>query len=155
VRLVDTNVIVRYVLGDARDPKTALAIDFIERQCSAERPGLVTSVVLVELVWVLGSRYRLKKREIVAAIDALVQNANLQLDSEDELLAALDAYREYAVDFADCLIAARQCPGHIRGHFRPKGGPSIPIPTIANRLLIHARNDFPRSLCPDVWTDRR
>lgn len=107
MRLVDTNVIVRYVLGDARAPKTALAIDFIERQCSAERPGLVTSVVLAELVWVLGSRYRLKKREIVAAIDALVQNANLQLDSEDELLAALDAYREYAVDFADCLIAAR------------------------------------------------
>jgi predicted nucleic-acid-binding protein len=54
---VDTNVLVRYIVGD--DPKQSkLAITFLEKTCSKENPGFVNLIVLCELVWVLRGAYK-------------------------------------------------------------------------------------------------
>ena len=54
---LDTNVLARYIMQD--DPaQSEAASELIESRCSADEPGLVSSVVLCELVWVLGRGYR-------------------------------------------------------------------------------------------------
>jgi predicted nucleic-acid-binding protein len=49
---LDTNVLVRYIVRDD-EPQAAMATALIETECTTETPGLVTLVVLCELVWVL------------------------------------------------------------------------------------------------------
>jgi predicted nucleic-acid-binding protein len=104
---VDTNVLVRYVVPDDDPLQTAAARSLIDEDCSPEAPALILPVVLAEFVWVLRSSYRLTKREIVPALEAMARNPNLAFDTEAEFLAALDAFRSRSIDFADCLIAAR------------------------------------------------
>lgn len=105
--VVDTNILIRYIVADERDPQTGIATDFVEKTCSASDPAIVTQVVLAELAWTLDTRYRFPKADILAAVDALLQSPNILFDGEEEVLAALQACRDSRAGLADCLIAAR------------------------------------------------
>jgi predicted nucleic-acid-binding protein len=104
---IDTNVLARYIVADDDAAQSAAARFLIDEVCSAEMPALVLSIVLAEFVWVLRSSYRFTKKEIVSALEAIALNPNIAFDSKTEFLAALDAFRNRSIDFADCLIAAR------------------------------------------------
>ncbi|RMG92649.1 MAG: PIN domain-containing protein, partial [Candidatus Dadabacteria bacterium] len=53
---IDTNVLVRYLVQD--DPEQSRrAAALIEEGCTPENPGVVSIVVLCELVWVLQRAY--------------------------------------------------------------------------------------------------
>lgn len=105
--VVDTNVVLRYVVADERDPQTHIATHFLEETCSASGPAVLTPVVLAELVWTLDTRYGFSKADMLATIDTLLQNPNFAFDAEEEVLSALEAYRSSRAGLADCLIAAR------------------------------------------------
>ncbi len=101
---IDTNILVRYLIGD--DPAQFRAASrLIENDCSVQEPGFVNQVVLVELVWVLESAYKLARPEIVRALGGLLLTSQLSIEHPDDARAALDEY-ENGADFADSLIAA-------------------------------------------------
>ncbi len=57
---IDTNVLVRYIVQD--DPaQSALATTFIEKNCTAKKPGFINLIVLCELTWVLKRAYRAER----------------------------------------------------------------------------------------------
>jgi predicted nucleic-acid-binding protein len=104
VKGIDTNILVRYLVRD--DPvQFRAASRLIENDCSLQEPGFVNQVVLVEIVWVLESGYRLARPEIVRALRALLLTSQLSIEHPDDARAALDEYEDGA-DFADSLIAA-------------------------------------------------
>jgi predicted nucleic-acid-binding protein len=104
VKGIDTNILVRYLIGD--DPAQFRAASrLIENDCSVQEPGFVNQVVLVELVWVLESAYKLARPEIVRALGGLLLTSQLSIEHPDDARAALDEY-ENGADFADSLIAA-------------------------------------------------
>jgi predicted nucleic-acid-binding protein len=107
LKAIDTNVLVRYVVTGDDLAQSAAARRLIEDECSPANPALASPVVLAEFVWVLRSRYKFAKTDIVSALDALAKNPNVVFDTEIEFLTALEAYRGRRIDFADCLIAAR------------------------------------------------
>ena len=49
---LDTNVLVRYIVRDD-DEQAEAATRLIESKCTADNPGLVSSIVMCELAWVL------------------------------------------------------------------------------------------------------
>ena len=49
---LDTNVLVRYLTQDDA-AQSALANQVIEEQLTPRNPGFISSIVLVEVVWVL------------------------------------------------------------------------------------------------------
>jgi predicted nucleic-acid-binding protein len=101
---LDTNVIVRYLAQD--DPlQSQKATDVIERQLTAERPGFVSIVTMVETVWVLDSAYDLAATEIAAAIERMLQNEVLLIEHEQEVFTAMLDLKEGRGSFADALIA--------------------------------------------------
>ena len=68
---LDTNVLVRYLAQD--DPIQSLkATEIFEQRLTAEDPGFVSVVAMVETVWVLDRAYGLAKHEISAAIERLL-----------------------------------------------------------------------------------
>lgn len=104
---IDTNVLVRYLTQD--DAKqAALATRFIETDLSPRQQGFISTVVLVELCWVLQSLYSVSATELLDMTDDLLISRNLQIEHRDAVQAALQTLRAHpavAVGLSDALIA--------------------------------------------------
>jgi predicted nucleic-acid-binding protein len=108
MRAVDTNLLVRLLVrDDAR--QVASAESFIERG------AWVSHIVLVETVWVLDAVYGRTHAQLVNALNLLLSHAQLTVQDEDVVAAALAHYRNHpALGFSDCLVleVARKA-GHL------------------------------------------
>ena len=106
---IDTNVLLRYLLGDElRQYK--LAYETITNH----QPALITDVVLVEAIWTLsGKRYGLDKAGISNLIRALITDQLFVFENLQVVWSALRDYEEAKVirgkslDFSDALIARK------------------------------------------------
>ncbi len=103
---IDTNVLIRYLTRD-NQPLYENARRLIDREVAKGKPVLVSLLVLLQTEWVLRSRYEMAKAEIIAAFSALLDTADLAFEDEPSLETAIYTWKESAVDFADCLIDAR------------------------------------------------
>jgi len=100
---IDTNLLLRLIVGD--DPKQAVtARDCLRDRCSADEPGYVCHIVLVEMVWTLAKAYGFSRERIAAAIEQILETAQLDIESSNDVAAAVREYRSGAADFADCLL---------------------------------------------------
>ena len=62
---------------------------------------------MVETVWVLERGYGLTPREIVAAVERMLQTDVLVVENEQEVFTAMIALKDGQGSFADAVIAAR------------------------------------------------
>jgi predicted nucleic-acid-binding protein len=100
---IDTNLLLRLIVGD--EPKQAItAREFLSERCSADEPGYVCHIVLVELVWTLARAYGYPRERIAAAIEQILETAQLDVESSSDVAAAVKDYRRGGADFADCLL---------------------------------------------------
>lgn len=102
---LDTNVLVRYLMGD-EPGQFARAADLIERRIHRGNPGFVSVVAVVEVVWVLERAYRISDHGIATAIERLLQSEAIVVESEQEVFTAMIALKEGFGSFADALIVA-------------------------------------------------
>ncbi len=100
---LDTNILVRYIAQD--DPKQSpKAVRFVE-SLTAEAPGYVSIVAVIELVWVLGSCYAQTKEEIGEILGTLLRTKEIVVANADTVWKAVRMFKEAkTTDFADCLI---------------------------------------------------
>jgi predicted nucleic-acid-binding protein len=98
MRAVDTNVLVRLITRD--DSRQAAAADSF-----VEKGAWVSVLALAEALWVLGSVYQLKPKELAQAIEMLLNHRNLALQYPETVAVALDLFRATpALGFSDCLM---------------------------------------------------
>jgi len=103
---LDTNILVRYVVrDDAR--QTASATRLIESRCRTTDPGIVTLVVLCELVWVLDRGYGYARAEIAGVLRRILAASDLQVEHSELVWQALNYYEQEKADFADYVIGLR------------------------------------------------
>jgi predicted nucleic-acid-binding protein len=101
---LDTNVLVRYFVKD--DPEqTRLAVKLIH-ELSADEPGWVGLVTLLELVWALTRIYRVQRAQVVQIIDTLLASQDIVVEQRETVREVLIVFRTRNTDFADCLIAS-------------------------------------------------
>ncbi|MCC6212760.1 MAG: PIN domain-containing protein [Burkholderiales bacterium] len=108
MRAVDTNLLVRLIARDDA-AQAAAAEAFVA-------PGAwVPQIALVEAIWVLGSIYGMKPRQIAAAVEMLLSHRDLTLQDADAVTAALGHFRKRpALGFSDCLVLeASRKAGHL------------------------------------------
>jgi predicted nucleic-acid-binding protein len=98
---LDTNVLVRYLMQD--DPRQSARVNRLIESLTADEPGYVPLVSLIEMVWVLTGSYGLSRVQLAAALDALLRSKELVVDRADLVKQALSRYGSGA-DFADVLI---------------------------------------------------
>ncbi len=99
---LDTNVLVRYIMQD--DPGQSPRATRLVESLSAEAPGYVSLVVLVELGWVLSSAYGLNRVQLVQAFEALLRTKEIVVERAETAWKALRVFQAGPADFADCLI---------------------------------------------------
>ncbi|MBQ0921357.1 type II toxin-antitoxin system VapC family toxin [Hydrogenophaga aromaticivorans] len=103
---LDTNVLVRWLVVD--DEVQAEAVASLLASCAERNERLyVPLTVMLELEWVLRSRYRFEKASVLAAMDGLMSASELAFQEEAALEQSLWQYRRVgAPDYADCLHVA-------------------------------------------------
>jgi predicted nucleic-acid-binding protein len=95
MRVLDTNVLVRLFVPDNVHQRE-IAVRLIKE------PYLVLHTVLVELIWVLSSRYKIRRESFVPELRILLGTPEAKVVSESAVMWALDRY-EAGADFADML----------------------------------------------------
>lgn len=104
-RLVDTNLIVRYLVQD--HGKHARAAGKLFDACDhGEVVVMVLPVVLAECVFVLESFYRHPRAAIASVLGGLISSPGVEIDEVMVHLDALNRYQGMKAHFVDCLIAA-------------------------------------------------
>ena len=106
MRGVDTNVLVRFLTQDDRRQVDRVDLFFAELEEAGET-AYVSTVVLCELAWVLRSLYGLRRKEIRATLEMLLQTAQLQVEDRAVVNRALTLYGAGAGDFSDYVIGLR------------------------------------------------
>lgn len=99
---LDTNVLVRYIMQD--DAKQARRAAALIESLTPERPGFISVVALVELVWVLESVYTLTRAQIAQALQTLLSIEVWTIERAIAVSSALRGYANGKVDFADRVI---------------------------------------------------
>lgn len=106
---VDTNVLVRLLVAD--DPaQTGRALAYLE----ARRPLWISTVVLVETVWVLAAVYGWSKAQILAMLETASNSRDFAFQSVETVRAAITVYASGKADFSDCLaLELARTEGHL------------------------------------------
>ena len=100
---IDTNILVRYIVQDDQE-QARLATSILEGELSEKAQGLVSAVVLCELVWVLRRAYGYEKEQIVEVLRSLMSSSDLMVDRVDDAWRALREYETGSADFSDYYI---------------------------------------------------
>ena len=104
-RLVDTNLIVRYLVQNHE--KHAEAAGKLFEACDRGDIVIVLlPVVLAECVFVLESFYQHPRGAIASTLGRLISSPGVEMNEAGIHLDALDRYRKTKLHFVDCLIAA-------------------------------------------------
>ena len=101
---LETNLLVRWLLED--DEEQTARTQRLFRVARANQATLfVPGTVVLELEWVLLSRYRIDKATVLQTFTALLETQELDFQMEAGLERALHLYRQGAAEFADCMHA--------------------------------------------------
>lgn len=101
---IDTNVLMRLLVRD-HDGQIKAAERFVNTHCSSDAPGYVSRIVIAEIAWVLKDVYDYDRTQIAGAIRGVLNVSQLEIDSADEVHAAVADYEKSSGGFTDCLVA--------------------------------------------------
>jgi predicted nucleic-acid-binding protein len=98
MRAIDTNVVVRLITRD--DPRQATAAE------SIVKGGAWLSVIaLAETAWVLDSVYEFSRKQLIAALEMLLDHEHIVVDQPAIVERAIAVFRSRPrVTFSDCLL---------------------------------------------------
>ena len=96
---VDTSVLIRYFVQDDFQ-QAALATRLLEERLTLSQPGVITSIAIYEVSWVLQRIYKVDWNEVRSILIRLLGAPNLIVEHHDEVAKALAA----STGFGDAMI---------------------------------------------------
>ena len=109
VYLIDTNVVLRYLLGDHPEfsPKAQV---FMFDVSKGVKKAEILDVVIVECIYVMEKYYEIPKTEIVEKLSGILNFSGIVNPDKSEILEALLKYENSNIDIVDCILAACSSP---------------------------------------------
>ena len=107
---LDTNVIVRFLVQD--DQEQSAAAERLFDTFTADAPGFISVISMVELVWVLQSCYEVNRNDVLRVMEDLLRTRELIVERAELIWQSLRLFAKGNADFADCVI---ECCGHAAG----------------------------------------
>lgn len=102
---LDTNVWLRYFLKDNKqfEPVNKL-INLVEE---GNFLPYISSIVILEIAFVLGRTYKMARREVLKYLRAVLETRNLTVLENTDSKVAIDYFSKLNVKFSDCLLASQ------------------------------------------------
>lgn len=107
MRLIDANVVIRYLIDEDTDQgRRSLAL--LLKVSTGEEQVTICEGALSEIVHILSSKalYARPRQEIALRLAAVIELRGLVLQNKDVYLTGLDRYTASSIDFVDCLNIA-------------------------------------------------
>lgn len=101
MRLLDTNIITRFLLKD--HPKQFISASNLLKDL--EQDLLLTDVTVAEVIWLLITHYKFSKEETVEKIYKVLNFPNIH-SNKSILIRTLYFYRNFNIDYIDAYLAA-------------------------------------------------
>ncbi len=99
---IDTNVLIRYLVGDDRK-QSERASALLESHSKV----YINQIVLCEMVWVLIGAYKFSKNAVIDTLEKILMTEAFEIETQQEIWDALSDYKTSPADFADCLIGRK------------------------------------------------
>ena len=99
MRIVDANIILRYLLGDHTE------LSERARQIIEGNTIFVPIEVLCEVVYVLTRVYKVTRIDVSSKLRSFFESTLCKLPHRDSVLKGLDNYAEKNLDLVDCILA--------------------------------------------------
>jgi predicted nucleic-acid-binding protein len=106
VYLIDTNVVLRYLLGDHAEFSPRAEAFMADLSEGTTKRAEILDVVLVECVYVMERYYEIPRCEIVEKLSGILNFSGIVNPDKAELLEALLKYENSNIDIVDCILAA-------------------------------------------------
>ena len=111
MRFIDTNLFIRYFTRDDEE-KAEAVLKLLKRVEKNEEKIITSPLVIFELVFTLGSYYKVPRREIKEIMQPVFNLRGLRLDYRDVFESALELYSQGTLSFADafnaCFMSKRE-----------------------------------------------
>lgn len=105
VRVVDTNVILRYLLRDVEE-LYAKAEKIITETMNGKTMIFIPQSVIAEVVFVLQKVYKVPRDEIASVLEFFIQLRNCKIQDGEIIKRAISIYKETNLSFVDALLCA-------------------------------------------------
>ncbi len=100
-KVVDANIIIRFLVGDMPDKVRKIKHLFRDKN----EKLILTDVAIAEIVWVLSSYYEQSKEEITEEILSLIE-LPIIISNKTLITKALSCFRENNIDYIDAYLIA-------------------------------------------------
>ena len=104
--LCDTNVIVRYLLGETTD-QARIAMDLLDQTPSGQVKVMVLEAVFVETIFVLSKVYKVPRLELSQTMSNFLQYRGIINEAKSIWLRALEIYAMSNLHIVDCLLVTK------------------------------------------------
>ena len=107
--LIDTNIILRYLLDDHKvhSPKAGA---FMAKVFEGTKKAEIPNVVIVECIHVMEKYYQIPKSEISTKLSGILNFPGIVNSDRADILEALLKYNDSNIDIVDCILAAKSSP---------------------------------------------
>jgi len=104
MKALDTNVLVRFLVGDHEQQAKAVYKRF--KQAETKKEVLfIPILVILETIWVLESVYEVARKQILDSIDDLLMMPILEFEVQSLIRSFVSSARETKIELSDLLIA--------------------------------------------------
>ncbi len=105
IKIVDANVILRYLLEDD-EQLFEKAKSIFDEVLNLKVEILLKEFVIAEVVYVLEKFYKVDRKEISQTLRNLITLRGIKTENKNFILKALDIYGHKNLDFVDCILCA-------------------------------------------------
>jgi len=106
VYFLDTNIFLRFFAKEGEVKVYNDCLKLIENLKNARLKAVTSNLVLAEIVWVLGSTYKVSKFDISAILKAIESMSSLKIIDEFQTSLANGLFENYSIKYIDALIAS-------------------------------------------------
>ena len=100
MKIVDTNILLRYLLNDH------LEMSAKAKEIMMDGEVLLLTQVVAEVVYVLGGVYKIARPEIADALHKVFSLETVRQENGEIVLLTIDEYAKSKLDFVDLLLYA-------------------------------------------------
>ncbi len=103
IALLDTNVIIRFLMGDKNEKYKDLR-GFFESLENGKRHCELKLIVLFQVIFVLKSFYKVQKTDIAEAILNLLDYKGIIVKKKKNIRSAMKLWRDNKMEIVDCYL---------------------------------------------------
>lgn len=104
--LLDSNIWIRYLIRD-NEVSFRSCLALFEAFEKGEIRPYISTIILLEIYWVLTSYYRIQKKEVQRDIEKICALRGLVILGKTDFRRAFDIHKQVGIKLADCLIAGQ------------------------------------------------